>query len=409
MATTAPAPTDFPPEYVNASNAGRIVGVVGAFHFVALAMVSLRVYVRLFMVRAFGVDDGLIVLACALALMSWICLVLQIPYGLGRHGLVVPAEDRIKFEQITFWKTVFSDGVALGLLRVSMAISLLRLKSDLRWYRWSLFAVIGFVVAYSIQAIAWLFVYCTPYSGWWEFQWMNPWDPRCKDFTVFVNLVYWNISCHIFTDVVLGALPIPIIWSLKMKLRQRLYVIAILNLGYLAVLMGILKAVFMLTTGGDPDAIFDYWVHFWENLQLNIGIMAACASFLKPLVGRLLKLGSTAGGYSSYPSSGGRYYNRSGRTPMGGGTGGGTIGSRYANGNKRRAADQSDVDDEFELHPKQPEQVVETVQAALRDYASTQGGVASSDSNSEEMILQKQQGIVLTRDVTIRYDRKRSS
>jgi hypothetical protein len=29
--------------------------------------------------------------------------------------------------------------------------------------------------------------------------------------------------------------------------------------------MGILKAVFMLTTGGDPDAIFDYWVHFWEK------------------------------------------------------------------------------------------------------------------------------------------------
>jgi hypothetical protein len=89
--------------------------------------------------------------------------------------------------------------------------------------------------------------------------------------------------------VLLGALPVPIIWNLKMKLRVRLYVIGILNLGYLyvslwsfallpvrllttgatppcsAVLMGILKAVFMLTTGGDPDAIFNYWVHFWEK------------------------------------------------------------------------------------------------------------------------------------------------
>jgi hypothetical protein len=90
-------------------------------------------------------------------------------------------------------------------------------------------------VAYSIQAIAWLFVYCTPYSGWWEFQWMNPFDPRCHDFNLFVNLVYWNISCNIFTDVVLGALPIPIIWSLKMKLRLKLYVIGVLNLGYLYV------------------------------------------------------------------------------------------------------------------------------------------------------------------------------
>jgi hypothetical protein len=55
-------------------------------------------------------------------------------------------------------------------------------------------AVAAFVVAYSIQAIVWLFVYCDPYSGWWEFQWLNPFDPRCKDFTVFVDLTYWNIG-----------------------------------------------------------------------------------------------------------------------------------------------------------------------------------------------------------------------
>ena len=55
--------TTYSAEYVNESNAGRIVGLVGAFHFLALAFVSLRVYVRAVMVRAFGVDDGLVVAA----------------------------------------------------------------------------------------------------------------------------------------------------------------------------------------------------------------------------------------------------------------------------------------------------------------------------------------------------------
>jgi len=54
---------EFPPEYVNASNAGRIVGVVGVFHIIAFAFVSLRVYVRLFMVKAFGIDDTLIIIS----------------------------------------------------------------------------------------------------------------------------------------------------------------------------------------------------------------------------------------------------------------------------------------------------------------------------------------------------------
>lgn len=61
-----PPPIDissFPPEYVNASNASRIVGLVGAFHVLAFVFVSLRLYVRFFMVRAFGVDDGLIIIA----------------------------------------------------------------------------------------------------------------------------------------------------------------------------------------------------------------------------------------------------------------------------------------------------------------------------------------------------------
>jgi len=43
--------------------------------------------------------------------------------------------------------------------------------------------------------------------------------------------------------VVLGALPIPIIWSLKMKLRLRLYVIGILNLGYLYVAVDMIAPV----------------------------------------------------------------------------------------------------------------------------------------------------------------------
>ncbi|GJC99442.1 hypothetical protein ColKHC_08268 [Colletotrichum higginsianum] len=375
---------DLPPDYVNASNAGRIVGVVGVFHLFALTFVSLRIYARLFILRAFGAEDALIIVAVLLALVAWICLILQIPYGLGRHGLTIPTEDRIDFERITFWKTVLSDGVAMGLLRISMAISLLRLKKDLNWYRWSLYALIGFVVAYSIQAIVWLFVYCTPYSGWWEFQWMNPFDPRCHDFNVFLNLTYWNV--------------VPIIWNLKMKFRVRLYVIGILNLGYFSIVMGILKAVFMLTTGGDPDNIFNYWVHFWQNLQLNVGIIAACASFLKPLFGRLLKINSSAAYYPSDP-----HYNRSGQTPLGAG---GSRGNAYAAGRRASIPLDRSLHDEFEMHTKHD--LGATPLEGRPSAEATYGYALSSDANSEEVILQQKgvQGIVCKRDFSVKYSSK---
>ncbi|KAF3798057.1 hypothetical protein GCG54_00003960 [Colletotrichum gloeosporioides] len=394
-------------EYANESNAARIVGVVGAFHFLAFSFVSLRIYARVVVLRAFGLDDALIVVAAVrtklLALASWICLVLQIPHGLGRHATTIAVDERIKFEQITFWKTVISDGVAMGLLRISMAYTLLRLKRDLNWYKWSLYAV-----------MVWLFVYCTPYSGWWEFQWMNPFDPRCHDFNVFLNLTYWNISCNIFTDVCLGALPIPIIWSLKMKLRVRIYVIAILNLGYFAVLMGILKAVFMLTTGGAPDAIFDYWFSAanhkgLRSLQLNIGIIAACASFLKPLVGRYLKINSSAGYYPSYER-----YNHSGRTPLGAETGGSKA---QVNSKRRTVIHEGNLQDEYELqkkgaiHIREQQMSPTTTEIHAGRYMGNFGDpmtsvyppAVPSDTNSEELILQKTepaQGIVCTRNFT---------
>ncbi|KAK7946907.1 uncharacterized protein PG986_011228 [Apiospora aurea] len=368
MDLSRPPPPPPPPQidpnsdYAKATNAGRIVGVVAVFHFIALTFVALRTYVRAFMVKSVGLDDGFIMLSVLIALGSWICLCLQVPYGLGRHGPAIPPDDRIHFEHISFWKTVMTDGFAMGFLRVSMALSLMRLNRETRWYKYSLYTIIVFVILYTIQATVVLFSYCKPYSGWWEFQWMNPFDPRCFDFNLFLNLTYWNISCNIFTDICLGVLPIPIVWNLKMKLRLRLYVIGILNLGYFSIAAGICKAVFMLTTGGSPDNTFDYWVHFWQNLQLNIGIIAACAQFLRPLLGRVLKLNSTSA--KSYPQ-----YNQEGR----GKYGLQTIGSSAPN--KRRTRLGSHNVDEFELQTKNLE-----LEEEGRD-----SGVVGVDEISSEM------------------------
>lgn len=65
-----PDPADYPPGYADESNAGRIVGIIGVFHFIALAFVALRIYARVFMVRAFGVDDGLIIAAAVSCFIS---------------------------------------------------------------------------------------------------------------------------------------------------------------------------------------------------------------------------------------------------------------------------------------------------------------------------------------------------
>lgn len=149
------------------------------------------------------------------------------------------------------------------------------------------------------------------------------------------------------------------------------------------------------------------------SLQLNIGIAAACASFLKPLVGRLLKINSSVA-YSHPPNS----YNRGGRTP--GDDVEGIGGKYYAASN--RGADRSDVD-EVELQTKNDvgagdHRVMTKIQAprthvASPDFSSAEAvDAVPSDANSEDMILPLQKhregnsGIVITRDITVRYSNK---
>lgn len=63
-----------------------------------------------------------------------------------------------------------------------------------------------------------------------------------------------HIQAHnIVTDVALASLPVPIVWSLKMDRRTRLYVVGILSLGYAAVGLGIVKSVYQIAFGAEKD------------------------------------------------------------------------------------------------------------------------------------------------------------
>ncbi|KAH9903519.1 hypothetical protein F4778DRAFT_780906 [Xylariomycetidae sp. FL2044] len=401
---TIPLNTD--PQRAEESNAGRILGVVTAFHVLALTIVGLRIYVRVSVVRAFGIEDGFIIAAALCALGGWICLCQQIALGIGHHGDTISQATRTQIEKIGFWETQLADGLALGLLRVSMALGLLRLAADRTWFKWSLRAVIAFVIAYTFQAVIWLFVYCKPFSGWWEFQWMNPFDPRCAPFTTFLNLTYFNISCNIFTDICLGALPVPVIMSLQMKRRVRYYVIAIMNLGYVAVLMGILKAVFMLIDGASPDRTFNHWVQFWKNLQLNFGLIAACASFLKPLLGRVLRLNTT-----NYRNTSNYYVQSPSRRKTR------TFGSQGHPGISWRGDRDGDLemkDFEAGIHGKSSAEAIGggrqvTIQAM---HISSEDMSIRPDSDSEELILQKPDpksptaGIMMTTELKITREKR---
>ena len=46
------------------------------------------------------------------------------------------------------------------------------------------------------------------------------------------TLIILRPACNIFTDICFATLPVPLIWSLQLQRRVRLYLIVILSGGY---------------------------------------------------------------------------------------------------------------------------------------------------------------------------------
>ncbi|KAK0751344.1 hypothetical protein B0T18DRAFT_285450, partial [Schizothecium vesticola] len=287
----------FNPALAGESNLGRILGVQTTVLALALIVVSARVYARVFVVKAFGKDDICMVLAAICALGAWICFVIQGYYGLGKHQPTISVEEMVVFQHAGFWQSIIGACLALCFLKLSIGFGLLRL-SKYKWFNGCIWATMGLVVAYTIMAMMTFFFHCTPMAAHWDLR-LVP-TSYCYPLPLFIQFALLNTGLNIATDVLFATYPIPIIWSLQMKRKVRIYLVAILSLGYFAVAFGILKAVYQITFSSERDKTFNQWVQFWGYLQLNTGIIAACAATLKPLLNRFLGLGSSKDtGYSN--------------------------------------------------------------------------------------------------------------
>ncbi|RYP89908.1 hypothetical protein DL770_004001 [Monosporascus sp. CRB-9-2] len=264
------------PERAAESNTVWIVAVVTVFHALALLCVGLRVYAKIWATRAPWWDDVFIVCSAICAIGGWVVFIIQIPHGLGKHEDTIERAHYKIFQHAAFWQSIISATASLTFLKISIALSLLRL---------------GFIasVCFFISGIFTFFFFCRPLEGYW--------DKSLKP-VVMVRGGLANTAFNIASDIALASLPVPVVWRLKLDRRTRLYVIGILSLGYLAVAMGIVKAVYQITYGSAKDKTFTQSVQFWGFLQLQLGIIAACAASLKPLFRRILKLPSSA--YNRY-------------------------------------------------------------------------------------------------------------
>ncbi|KAF2840995.1 hypothetical protein M501DRAFT_902028, partial [Patellaria atrata CBS 101060] len=275
------------PEFLAYNNKNEIISITSTVTGIALIVVLLRVYVRSFMLGVFGIDDYIMLVSMAISSFVAVCFGMETKYGLGKHMMAI---DRPMFSDLskwTFFHALFVM-IAISCVKISIAFFLLRLASRTR-YKKLLWGAVVFIVVFTIACSFTLIFQCTPVSAAWNYSLRAPTGTaRCFTMLQYRNIGLMNSSINIATDVLFAVLPIPLILSLKVNRRTKISLTLILSLGIFACAAGMVKAVQQYHVLTDRDWTVHDSFNVWNDIELNVGIVAASLPSLKPLFAWML-------------------------------------------------------------------------------------------------------------------------
>ncbi|KAI1292401.1 hypothetical protein F5Y03DRAFT_388322 [Xylaria venustula] len=143
---------------------------------------------------------------------------------------------------------------------------------------------------------------CVPISQYW--------DPKptgwCRDTVKGDNA---TLAANLVLDLIVLALPLPVLWNLRMSIRDKMTVTALFGFGFVTIALVIWRLVVTERTRGSAD-----WTKTLCNvgiiaaLELWLGVIAVCIPTLGPLFNAYLKpvftkLGLTNGATKPTPSN----------------------------------------------------------------------------------------------------------
>ncbi|KAJ5474673.1 hypothetical protein N7475_004239 [Penicillium sp. IBT 31633x] len=263
------------------TRAPTVKGVMWTMSMVPLVFVLMRLYVRVYMRKVFGWDDGIAVAAmgCLIAYAA-VCHVAA-DLGLGQHLEVVSRIPNNPIEVALLCNIGESLAImACTLGKTSFAVTLLRIVVQ-RWMVVVLWFVIVTMNIVNILAALFVFVQCEDPRHLW-----NPAIPsKCWPPDVFTNFSLFVGAYSGAQDFVLALLPWTIVWKLQMKKKEKLGVAFAMSLGIFAGAASIVKTTYLVALSAKADFTWELApLLIWAAVEDGLTIIAASIPVLKPLL-----------------------------------------------------------------------------------------------------------------------------
>ncbi|PWY85540.1 pectinesterase precursor [Aspergillus eucalypticola CBS 122712] len=258
----------------------------------AIIAVALRCFVRLYILRAFGWDDALMVAALALFISLSVLCMIGTEAGVG-HALadfesislksMNPSDSlhAVQYAMIYWWLGQMLYLWASAVAKVAIALALLRLAVR-PLHRYILWSVIGTVVCIGLVFWLILLLDCLPIGYFWGQ--INPLESgNCLSTDILLIIAYTYSSLTMVCDFTLGIFPAALIWGLHMSPRTKVALGAILGLGAIASVAVVIRLPY-LKHYADADFLYStYQIAIWSVMETGLAIIAGSLITLRPL------------------------------------------------------------------------------------------------------------------------------
>ncbi|CAI4215911.1 unnamed protein product [Parascedosporium putredinis] len=276
----------------------ELLAVNITFFSAALVSIFLRCYVRTFMVRAFGIDDWLMV-AGTVGLFTLYAAFSStgVKYGTGQHHANLEDEN-IKKAMMCWWFCYLWYSLAMVSSKLSIGWFLLRVTTT-KLYRWIIFIAMG---STAFSGLVFFFVtlfQCNPIPYFWN----KDLEGKCVNIEVVIALAILYSVTAVISDFIFAILPAVIVWQLQLHKRTKLMLIPLLAMGCVASSAVVVRFPF-LPKFREPDFLWNTLdIAIWSTIEQGLAITAGSLATLRPLIKLLaFRLGLTTKPKSMRPS-----------------------------------------------------------------------------------------------------------
>ncbi|KAI1293196.1 hypothetical protein F5Y03DRAFT_411326 [Xylaria venustula] len=246
--------------------------------FVTLRFVSISIGRR-----PIGLEDWLIVPA-------WI-----IEVGLCANGICSRHEAYVlKYEPhgLESWaQTLFVTELLYGLVfpieKTTILLLYLRLFHVHRWFRITTYILIAYIWLWGISEVIVAIAQCIPIA----YQWDKSLDGHCINQLAYYR---WVSVPNVIHDVVMLVLPLPMVWSLQIDLRQKVALSGVFLIGSIGCIASFVRlSIFFKLNALSDNTWASIQLQSWTLAETGVILISACLPALWPLILRAMKHAGT--------------------------------------------------------------------------------------------------------------------